>query len=100
MAISIGSLLGINLFLAIILYLIYIFLYFFKLKDGGITWIISLIITSVISLTFSLSLFYCYIACLLITILKRITGNNLNFDISIILNRIIYDRDVKYKIED
>ena len=96
MAISIGSLLGINLFLAIILYLIYIFLYFFKFKDGGITWIISLIITSVISLTFSLSLFYCYIACLLITILKRITGNNLNFDISIILNRIIYDRDVKY----
>mgnify|MGYP001344999571 FL=1 len=96
MAISIGSLLGINLFLAIILYSIYIFLYFFKFKDGGITWIISLIITAAISLTFSLSLFYCYIACLLITILKRITGNNLNFDISIILNRIIYDRDVKY----
>ena len=29
------------------------------------------------------------------TILKRITGNNLNFDIKIILNRIVYDRDFK-----
>ena len=95
MAISIGSLLGINLFLAIILYSIYIFFYFFKFKDGGITWLIALIITAIISLSFSLNIFYCYIACLLFTILKRITGNNLNFDIKIILNRIVYDRDVK-----
>ena len=32
---------------------------------------------------------------ILFTILKRITGNNLNFDIKIILNRIVYDSDVK-----
>ncbi len=95
MAISIGSLLGINLVLAILLYAIYIFLYFIKFKDGSITWIISLIITAIISISFSLSFFYCYCACILITILKRVTGNNLKFEYNVILNRIIYDRDLK-----
>ena len=41
MAIAIGSLLGINFVLALILYGTYLLLYFSKFKDGGITWIIS-----------------------------------------------------------
>jgi len=95
MAIAIGSLLGINLVLALLLYATYIFLYFIKFKDGSITWIISLIFTAIISISFSLNVFYCYCACILITLIKRITGNSLKFGYNVILNRIIYDRDVK-----
>ena len=95
MAISIGSLLGINFVLAIILYLTYLLLYFFKFKDGGITWIISLAIVALVSIGFSLNVLYCYLACIFLTILKRVTGNEFKFDMNIILNRIIYDRDFK-----
>ena len=94
-AIAIGSLLGINFVLALVLYTTYLLLYFSKFKDGGITWIISLSITAFVSIAFSLNVFYCYLACIFLTILKRITGNEFKFDINIILNRIIYDRDLK-----
>ena len=95
MAIAIGSLLGINFVLALILYGTYLLLYFSKFKDGGITWIISLTITAFISISFSLNVLYCYLACIFLTILKRVTGNQFKFDINIIINRIIYDRDFR-----
>ena len=95
MAISIGSLLGINFVLAIVLYTTYLLLYFSKFKDGGITWIISLTITAFVSIGFSLNVLYCYLACIFLTIMKRVTGNEFKFNMNIILNRIIYDRDLK-----
>ncbi|MBL40744.1 MAG: hypothetical protein CL761_05460 [Chloroflexi bacterium] len=95
MAIAIGSLLGINIVLALILYVTYISLYFGKFKDGGITWIVSIIFTTVISLGFSMTVFYCYLACIFITLLKRATGNEIKFQSNIIINRIIYDRDIR-----
>ena len=95
MAIAIGSLLGINIVLALVLYVTYISLYFGKFKDGGITWIVSIIFTTVISLGFSITVFYCYLACIFITLLKRATGNEIKFQSNIIINRIIYDRDIR-----
>ena len=69
--------------LQLILRLTYLILYFSKFKDGGITWIISLTITAFISIGFSLNVLYCYLACIFLTILKRVTGNQFKFDINI-----------------
>ena len=94
MAIIIGSLLGINLAMALILYSLYLIIYF-KLRDGGPSWLISIAISCIFSLIFSTSLFFCYSICLFLIILKRITGNSLTKDYKIIINRIILDRDIK-----
>ena len=89
MAIIIGSLLGINTIMAMILYSLYIAIYL-KVKDGGPAWIIS----SIISLFFSTTLLYCYLICLFLVIAKRITGNSISNNYKIIVNRIIFDRDI------
>ena len=93
MAIIIGSLLGINTIMAMILYSLYIAIYL-KVKDGGPTWIISIAISSIISLFFSTTLLYCYLICLFLVIAKRITGNSISNNYKIIVNRIIFDRDI------
>jgi len=94
MAIIIGSLLGINLVMALILYSLYLIIYF-KVRDGGPSWLISITISCIFSLIFSTSLFSCYLICLFLIILKRITGNSLPKDYKIIMDRIILDRDIK-----
>ena len=93
MAIIIGSLLGINTIMAMILYSLYIAIYL-KVKDGGPAWIISIAISSIISLFFSTTLLYCYLICLFLVIAKRITGNSISNNYKIIVNRIIFDRDI------
>ena len=93
MAIIIGSLLGINAIMAIILYSLYLIIYL-RIKDGGPAWIISIWISCIFSLFFSTSLFFCYLICLFLIILKRITGNSLSNNYKIIINRIVFDRDI------
>jgi len=93
MAIIIGSLLGINAIMAIILYSLYLIIYL-RIKDGGPAWIISIGISCIFSLFFSTSLFFCYLICLFLIILKRITGNSLSNNYKIIINRIVFDRDI------
>jgi len=93
MAIIIGSLLGINVTMAIILYSLYLIIYL-KIKDGGPAWIISIGISCIFSLFFSTPLFFCYLICLFLVILKRITGNLLSNNYKIIINRIVFDRDI------
>ena len=93
MAIIIGSLLGINAIMAIILYSLYLIIYL-RIKDGGPAWIISIGISCIFSLFFSTSLFFCYLICLFLIILKRITGNSLSNNYKIIINRIVFDKDI------
>ena len=93
MAIIIGSLLGINAIMAIILYSLYLIIYL-RIKDGGPAWIISIGISCIFSLFFSTSLFFCCLICLFLIILKIITGNSLSNNYKIIINRIVFDRDI------
>ena len=93
MAIIIGSLLGINSIMAIILYSLYLIIYL-RIKDGGPAWIISIGISCIFSLIFSMPVFFCYLICFFLIILKRITGNSLSNNYRIIINRIIFDRDI------
>ena len=93
MAIIIGSLLGINLIMALILYSLYLIIYL-KIRDGGPAWIISIGLSCIFSLIFSMPVFFCYLICFFLIILKRITGNSLLNNYRIIVNRIIFDRDM------
>ena len=93
MAIIIGSLLGINSIMAIILYSLYLIIYL-RIKDGGPAWIISIGISCIFSLIFSMPVFFCYLICFFLIILKRITGNSLSNNYRIIFNRIIFDRNM------
>ena len=93
MAVIIGIILGLNPFpLAICLYVIYIIAWT-KIRDGGPSWIIALIATTLISIPISNVISICLLACILLTLLKRILGNSITKKYTIIKNRLIFDRD-------
>ena len=64
-----------------------------KIRDGGPSWILALIATTLISIPISNVISICLLACILLTLLKRILGNSITKKYTIIKNRLIFDRD-------
>jgi glycerol-3-phosphate acyltransferase PlsY len=92
MAVIIGIILGLNPYVAICLYVIYIIAWA-KIRDGGPSWILALLVTTLISIPISNVTSICLLACILLTLLKRILGNSITKKYTIIKNRLIFDRD-------
>jgi hypothetical protein len=92
MALIIGIALGLNLFSAIILYIIYI-AGWLKIRDGGPSWILALLIATIISIIFSATTSISLALCLFLTLLKRVTGNAMPINYKMIKKRLIFDKD-------
>tara|TARA_B110000438_G_C15797044_1_gene643322 strand:- start:734 stop:1366 length:633 start_codon:yes stop_codon:yes gene_type:complete len=92
MALIVGIALGLNIFSAIILYVIYI-LGWLKIRDGGPSWILALLMASIASIIFSTATSISLALCLFLTLLKRVTGNAMPVNYTMIKKRLLFDKD-------